>query len=52
MNNEIGDGIMNRRKRKKIRKRLYQECIEDVALEISLDACWRKDLWGRHIMRK
>ena len=33
---------MNYRQKKKKRKRLYKELIEDVALEISLDACWRK----------
>lgn len=33
---------MNRRQKKKLRRRLYKEFIEDVALEISLDAHWRK----------
>ena len=33
---------MNSRQKKKLRKRLYKESIEDVALEISLDAHWRK----------
>lgn len=38
---------MNHRQRKKIRKRLYKKFIEDVALEISLDARWRKRLMQR-----
>lgn len=38
---------MNHRQRKKVRKRLYQACIEDAALEISLDARWRKRLMQR-----
>ena len=30
--------------RKKLRRKLYKEFIEDVALEISLDAHWRKKI--------
>lgn len=33
---------MNYRQKKKVRKRLYKQFIEDVALEISLDAYWRR----------
>lgn len=43
---------MKHRQKKKLRKRLYREFIEDVALEISLDVHWRKRLMGRTYNRK
>lgn len=36
---------MNKRQRKKNRKKIYKELIEDVALEISLDTNWRKKIF-------
>lgn len=36
---------MNCRQRKKYKKKIYQAIIEDVALEISLSALWRKRLF-------
>ena len=36
---------MNRRQKKKYRKKLYIKVIEDVALEISLSAMWRKRIF-------
>ena len=35
---------MNKRQKKKYRKNLYKTLIEDVALEISLDAKWRRKI--------
>lgn len=43
---------MNRRQNKKLRKRLYKESIEDVALEVSLDAYWRKRILGQAYCEK
>lgn len=36
---------MNCRQKKKRRKKLYEEIISDVALEISLDPMWRKKIF-------
>lgn len=38
---------MNHRQKKKLRSRLHREFIEDVALEISLDAHWRKRIMSQ-----
>lgn len=43
---------MNCRQKKKVRRRLYKQFIEDVALEISLDAYWRKRILGRPYYKK
>lgn len=36
---------MNKRIAKKKRKKIYEELIEDVALEISLDSYWRRKIF-------
>lgn len=37
---------MNKRKKKKMRKKIYQRLIDDVALEISQNSYWRKTLFS------
>ena len=43
---------MNCRQKKKLRKRLYKEFIEDVALEISLNTYWRKRILRQSFYEK
>ena len=43
---------MKKRKEKKQRKRLYEDIIEDVALEISLDSRWRALILTKELNEK